>query len=198
MVPKQNFEQFLLENQLIGADNLKVLQADAQSRKVTLYQVLVEKNIFTNETLAQTLAKYFQLEHRPMPLKFDVTLAAKFPHFTLRRYRVFPLEVDDKQKEIVVAVVDPGNFLATDEIKRLAKMNVRAVVTTEAAISEAITRLTGAVGKTDGSAPTKQLLDPKVKKPERKLASAPLTALRPLLQSPPIPLDWPIRFWSMR
>jgi type IV pilus assembly protein PilB len=141
MVPKQNFEQFLIENQLVNPDSLKSAQEEAQARRVTLYQCLVEKAVFTTEQLAQALAKFHKTEYRPMPLKFDASLAKLIPQFTLRRYKIFPVE--KTEKDIVLAMVDPGNFLATDEVKRLLKINVRSVVTTEAAISEALMRLGG-------------------------------------------------------
>jgi len=134
-----NFEKFLIENQVLTVEMLKAAVVDAHTRKITLPQALVEKGIVSEEILAQTLAKYHNVPFHPGPLVFSSELLTQFPAFTIRRYKIIPLEKSDTH--ITVATANPGNFLATDEIRRLTRLDVKVVCTTDRTIQEALGRI---------------------------------------------------------
>ena len=137
---KINFEKFLVDERILTSETLKLALNDAQSQKMTLAQVLVEKGITTEDVLARGLAKFHQLEFKSGPLESEQDIIAQFPVFTLRRYRVIPLSKTESQ--VIIATASPGNFLATDEIRRLTRLEVKVVVTTESAITAALNQLT--------------------------------------------------------
>jgi type IV pilus assembly protein PilB len=134
--PKPNFEQFLIDNQVLTPEMLKTAMSDAVSRRISLYHSLVEKGAVEAETLAKALAKFHHVEYQAGPLSIDEALLAQFPLFTLRRFKVLPLAKDSRH--VTLATANPGNFLATDEIRRLTKLSVRLVCSTEAAIDTAL------------------------------------------------------------
>jgi type IV pilus assembly protein PilB len=136
---KPNFEQFLIENNILTSELLKAALAEAVARKVSLHHALVEKGAVDADALAQALAKFHQVDYQPGPLTLDHDLIAQFPIFTLRRFKVVPLTRSGQQ--ITVATANPGNFLATDEIRRITKSAVRLVCTTEKAIEMAFEQL---------------------------------------------------------
>jgi len=134
-----NFEKFLIENQVLTLDALKAAVIDAHTRKITLPQALIEKGIVSEEILAQTLAKYHQVTYHPGPLNFSPELITQIPAFTIRRYKIIPLEKTDTQ--ITIATANPGNFLATDEIRRQTRLEVKIVCTTDRVIQDALARI---------------------------------------------------------
>lgn len=134
-----NFEKFLIENQILTLDALKAAVIDAHTRKITLPQALIEKGIVSEEILAQTLAKYHNVTYHPGPLNFSPELITQIPAFTIRRYKIIPLEKTGQQ--ITIATANPGNFLATDEIRRQTRLEVKVVCTTDRVIQDALARI---------------------------------------------------------
>ena len=134
-----NFEKFLIENHVLTVDSLKAAVVDAHMRKVSLPQALIEKGIISEEVLAQAFAKYHQVQYHPGPLSLSPELIAQFPAFTIRRYKIIPLEKNGQQ--VTIATANPGNFLATDEIRRLTRLDVKVVCVTERTIQEALARM---------------------------------------------------------
>ncbi len=141
MKPKPTFEAFLVEEKLISADAIKLAIEDATKRKVPLGQVLTGKNILTEEMLAQSLAKYYQVDYCPGPLAPHAELLTQIPAFTLKRFRVIPLEKNPDH--VVVATANPGNIVAFDEIRKITKVSVKVVCTTETSIQDALSVMTG-------------------------------------------------------
>ncbi len=139
MTPKLNFEKFLIDHKLLTAETLRAAQNEASGRKVSLFTILVEKAFLSEEALGEALSKFHGVRFVPGPLPLNKDLLGQIPVFTLRRYRVIPLGKTDT--EITIATANPGNFLASDEIRRLSKLKVNMVATTESAINEALTRL---------------------------------------------------------
>lgn len=141
MATKINFEKFLIDHQVLSPEALKSALVDAQSRKMTLSQVLIEKGIMTEDALAKALSRFHQVDYMPGPLGTLPELVAQFPAFTIRRYRIIPLAKNETH--VTIATANPGNFLATDEVRRLTRLDVKVVVTTESAITSALNQLAG-------------------------------------------------------
>lgn len=144
MGPKLNFEKYLIENKVLTVEALKTAVIDAQSRKLTLHQALIEKGILSEESLAQAQAKFHGLDYYPGPLPFNPELVSQFPIFTLRRYKIIPLAKTPQQ--VTIATSNPGNFLATDEVRRLTRLEVKTVCTTDSAVMSLLNQVSGEGG----------------------------------------------------
>jgi Type II secretion system (T2SS), protein E, N-terminal domain len=109
------------------------------SRSVT--DVLLENGELTEEQLARAIAQRSGLEYVDLD-DFDIDLGAAelISQSVARRYRAVPI-ASNAAGELVVAIADPVDALAADDIAVIAKSNVRTVVAGRSAIDAVITCL---------------------------------------------------------
>ena len=74
----------------------------------------------------------------------DPAIAKLIPEDTARRYEVLPLS--RVGSSLTIAMTDPTNVFAMDDIKFMTGFNIEPVVASEAAIAEALKKLYGAPG----------------------------------------------------
>ena len=68
----------------------------------------------------------------------DLTAAARIPVALSRRHRVLGIAIDDE--EIIVAIADPGDVLAIDDVRAATGLQVRPVVVARDELNKAIDR----------------------------------------------------------
>jgi type IV pilus assembly protein PilB len=111
--------------------------ADESGRQ--LRDVLVEERIVTEVELAEALAEAYGLKTVDIiGYPIDLAAAAKIPVSMSRRHRVLGIAIDDE--EIVVAVADPGDVLALDDVRAATGLLVRPVVVARDELYKAIDR----------------------------------------------------------
>jgi type IV pilus assembly protein PilB len=105
----------------------------------TLRDVLVDEQIVTEIELAEALAEAYGLKSVDIiSYPIDLAAAAKIPVALSRRHRVLGIAMDDE--EIIVAVADPGDVIAIDDVRASTGMTVRAVVAARDELNKAIDR----------------------------------------------------------
>jgi type IV pilus assembly protein PilB len=114
-----------------------VTAADESGRP--LRDVLVDDGIVTEVELAEALAQAYgvtciDLDSYPI----DAAATAKIPFALARRHRLLGISLDDE--EIVVALADPGDVLALDDVRAATGLTVRPVVVPRDELSKAIER----------------------------------------------------------
>jgi type IV pilus assembly protein PilB len=134
-----SFESYLVKNEVFPKDALRLALEDAKRRKIPIAKALMETAKVPEESIARAIAQFHGAVYQGGPLVLDAKLIALFPAFTMRRYQFVPLGRTDD--EITVASCDPGNVLATDEIRRTTKLKVKVVCVTESTMMEALSRL---------------------------------------------------------
>ena len=109
------------------------------SRSVT--DVLLERGELTEEQLARAIAQRSGLEYVDLD-DFEIDLGASelISASVARRYRAVPI-ASNAAGELLVAIADPVDALAANDIAVIAKSNVRTVVATQSAIDAVITCL---------------------------------------------------------
>ena len=123
-------------------------QAKDGSLDANTLKYLIENKSVTDEQVAEILANEFNMtvasldNLRVSPKELEV-----FPLELAKRYKVFPLEVDDN--EIVLAVADPLNMDAIDNISHVINRSVIVQVATANAIEKAIEQNYGSGYKED-------------------------------------------------
>ena len=142
MAARVSFETFLVKNEIFPKEALRAALEDAKRRKISVSQALLETAKVSAEEIARALAKFHGVGYLAGPLTLDTALLAQIPAFTLRRYQIVP--VSRTEDEITVATTDPGNLLATDEIRRSTKLKVKTICVTESTLREALSRLQSA------------------------------------------------------
>jgi type IV pilus assembly protein PilB len=129
----------LLERGLLTREQLyAALEEQTRSRK-SLGRVLIDQGTVRESDLVATLAAQIGLEYVDLgDYQVDPTAVSTINAALARRYQAVPVSWDDGR--LVVAMADPSNVFAIDDIRTITGAEVRAVVSTRAAILEAIDR----------------------------------------------------------
>jgi type IV pilus assembly protein PilB len=105
----------------------------------SLPDVLVGEGVVTEIELAEALADAYGLHAVDLvTYPIDAAATAKIPVAMSRRHRVLGISLDDD--EIVVAISDPGDVLALDDVRAATGLTVRAVVAAKDELQKAIDR----------------------------------------------------------
>jgi len=111
----------------------------AEEASRPLRDVLVDDGIVTEVELAEALAQAYGLNSVDLVgYPIDAAATAKIPIALARRHRVLGISIDDD--EIVVAVADPGDVLALDDVRAATGLSVRPVVAARDELLKAIDR----------------------------------------------------------
>src|SRR3954470_17943165 len=108
-------------------------------------QVLVDEGTITSDQLARVIAERFGVDHVDLSIfKVDMTAANLLASSAARRYEAVPVQFLD-DRTVLVAMVDPGNVLAIDDIALMTGYEVRAA----AAAREDVVALIGRLNQLD-------------------------------------------------
>src|SRR4051812_2734846 len=129
----------LLERKLLTREQLTAaLEEQARSRK-SLGRVLVDQGIVEEADLVATLAAQIGLDFVDLgEYSVDPTAASMISPALARRYQAVPVGWDDGR--LVVAMADPSNVFAVDDIRTITGAEVKVVVGTRTAILDVVER----------------------------------------------------------
>jgi type IV pilus assembly protein PilB len=129
----------LVERGLITREQLRAaLEEQARTRR-SLGRILIDQRVVSEADLVATLAAQIGLEYVDLAeVQVDPTAVAAVSPSLCRRYQAIPIAWEDGR--LVVAMADPSNVFAIDDIRTITGAEVRTVVATRAAILEAIDR----------------------------------------------------------
>lgn len=140
----RRFERVLTESSLITAEQL----ADAkgrQSGKKSLIKTIAELGFASEKDVARTVAKGLNLEYVDLDdIEIDPTVASLVPDETARRHSLIVVAAENGT--LKVAMVDPANIFAVDDLRMLTGKEIEPFVSTEMDITAALDRLTNASG----------------------------------------------------
>ena len=106
----------------------------------TVEQVLVEQGVLNADQLARATAERFGLHHVDLNIyKADLGAANLIPPSAARRYSAVPVGFDEGK--LLVAMVDPSNVLALDDMKLLTGHELQPVVASPDDIAALISRM---------------------------------------------------------
>ncbi len=104
-----------------------------------LGEILVEQGLIDQGQLQQALAAQRGMEFiRIDGMDISAEVLEKVPAQMANTYRVVPIEYTSDTNELVVAVDDPDNLQATDDLSTLMGFKVKAKVTDAHALAEAL------------------------------------------------------------
>jgi MSHA biogenesis protein MshE len=130
----------LVQQRLISQDQLQqTLELQQQTGK-KVGRLLIESGVITEELLADALARQLRVPYvnlKTFPFRGDVVKL--LPESAARRFRALVLE--DKGDALLVAMADPLDLFAYDEITRLLKRNVSIAAVPESQLALACDRL---------------------------------------------------------
>ena len=132
-------DQLLLTRGLVGQEQLEEAMATAEQRGRSLGRVLIEMGYVSEAGLVAILAEQLGLEFVDLgEASIDASAVALVPEGTARRHSCIPVRFEDNI--LVIAMADPANVVAVDDIRALTKRDVHTVVSTKADVQSAINR----------------------------------------------------------
>jgi MSHA biogenesis protein MshE len=130
----------LLQQKLISQEQLKGALEDQSRSGRKLGRVLIESGYLSEDQIGEALAR--QLGVPFINLKyynFNSAVTRKLPEAQARRFRALLLEEQDDM--VLVAMVDPTDLFAFDEISRLTRKEVNIAVVSETLLLQTVDRI---------------------------------------------------------
>jgi type IV pilus assembly protein PilB len=129
----------LLEGGLVSADQLAIAHEEQQRVGRALGRVLIEQGVLTESQLVAALATQIGLRFVDLSdFPVDGSAIGRVPGAVCRRHSAIPIGFEDGR--LLVAMADPANVFAIDDIRSLTGMDVKPVVATRADVAAAIDR----------------------------------------------------------
>ncbi len=139
---KKKIGEILIENKLIDEITLNSALEHQNKCKKRLGEILIDWGILIEEQLLNILGKQLNCETIDLTeIKIEETVLDKIPPQLLKQYKIFPIKMENSI--IHLAMADPLNIIAIDEIKLITGCNVLPIITSEHSLSYAFERYFG-------------------------------------------------------
>jgi len=144
---KKSFGDFLIGLGVITADQLKRASQEQKQRGERLEQAIVRLSYAKEELTLQCLADYFNLPYVDLDTYLiDEKVVKIIPEEMARRHTLIPIfKIGDT---LTVAMTNPLNLLALDEVRNKVKTDVEIAISMEKKIKKAIEQHYGATAVT--------------------------------------------------
>lgn len=138
--------ELLLDAGVIGETQLTEALEEQKRTGKRLAQIFIERGLLAKGEAGRWLAlqqgyEYVNLTSEPI----DANIAQLLPEPFVRRLMALPIRQEGK--DLIVAMADPSDILAIDEVARATGLRVQTVFTTETDLEWAIEQLFENVGK---------------------------------------------------
>ena len=133
----RNLGQILVDRELISFEQLRDAEDQQRTTGRTISQVLVDQRIVTEKQLVAALATQIGMEFVDFDdLEIDPRAATMLSEQLMRRHGMVPIGFEDGR--IVIAMSNPANVIAADDVRTMTKMDVKTVVATKDEVLAAI------------------------------------------------------------
>ncbi|MFL5737399.1 MAG: GspE/PulE family protein [Actinomycetota bacterium] len=134
--PKQ-LGQILVEQGLITNEQLEEALEKHRSSSKSLGRVLIDLGLIRESHLVRALSEQVGLEFVDLTeYPVDASATGLLPEALARRYKALP--IGDRDGRLLVAMSDPANVYALDDIRAMTNRDVQPVVATAGDIEQAI------------------------------------------------------------
>lgn len=144
MITKSNEEigQMLVSEGFITERQLDKAKADSIRRNESLRKVLVGMGFVSDKDIVESLGKQMGVSFVDIDnMTLDTELVKSIPEHLAKRYNVIP--VAQQENKLTLAMADPLNVLAIDDIRLITGFDIQPVIATEEAINKAIGSMFG-------------------------------------------------------
>ena len=151
--PDRSLGQILLANGLVSTEQLELALEDHRASAKSLGRALLDLGAIGEADLVRALAEQLDLEFVDLSeRRLDPAATALLSRTLAERYRAIPIEEQDGT--LLVAMSDPTNVFALDDLRTITDRDIRPVVATAADIEAAIGWLSPSV--IEGTAPRRR------------------------------------------
>jgi type IV pilus assembly protein PilB len=131
----------IVEMGFLAQDRVEAAVEEGKASGRSPEQVLLESGAITGDQLARAVAQRFGLDHVDLTIyKTDVSALNSITPQAARRLGAVPIGTDDTGT-LIVAMSDPSNVLALDDLKLMTGYEVRAVVASREDIASLIAKM---------------------------------------------------------
>lgn len=135
--------ELLVERKIIHTDQLEHALRIQQEKGGLLGQILVTLGYATEEAIAQALTAQYGFPYLPLKsYSIDEEYLSMVPENVARQYFLVP--VDKIGDTLAVAMADPLNGKAVEDVEMLTRCSVQVFVATMSDVAEAIQKYYGA------------------------------------------------------
>jgi type IV pilus assembly protein PilB len=136
--------EILIKENLITADQLRQAMDFQKSNGGRLGNALVKLNFLSDDEVTAVLSRQYGVPSINLSyFEVDPSVTKLIPIETAMKYQILPLS--RVGSSLTVAMVDPTNVFAMDDIKFMTGFNIEPVVASEGSITEAIKKHYGSV-----------------------------------------------------
>ncbi|MDQ8044643.1 MAG: ATPase, T2SS/T4P/T4SS family [Solirubrobacteraceae bacterium] len=140
--PRRRLGDIVVDAMWVPRNVVEEMVDEARSLGRPIGQLLLDRGLLTSEQLGQAIAERFGLPYLSIrQAEVDLRAATLIDATTARRLRSLPVAFDDET--LVVAMVDPGNIVALDDIAMLTGQRVRPIVVGDEDLDLVIGRVLG-------------------------------------------------------
>ncbi len=142
---KKMLGESLVELGLITAEQLRQAELEAKADAETLQKILTKKGLISEEDLTAFLSQEFDLPSIDLAnYLIEPEIIDLVPEALARKHLMIPiLKIGN---DLTVAMVDPSDVFAVDELNMKTGLNIESAVTTEAGLKKALDQHYGAKG----------------------------------------------------
>ncbi len=133
----------LVEDGLLGANQVEALLEQQKKEGARLVKLVVEKAYVSEQDLAVCMGRVLNVT--PINLARLVILpelADLFPREMMHSHRVVP--ISRLENKLFLAMADPLNVLAIDDVRRITKLEIAPLIASEKAIADKLSALDAA------------------------------------------------------
>ncbi|MGZ4103894.1 MAG: GspE/PulE family protein [Actinomycetota bacterium] len=132
--------EILIDDGLITEEQLDDARRESEQNGKSLGRTLIDLGLVGESNLVKALATQIGLPFMDLSdFQIDMTAASLVPQSLAKRYTALPIAFEEEV--LIVAMSDPGNVFAVDDIRTLTGRDIRIVVATRTDIGDAIERV---------------------------------------------------------
>lgn len=137
--------ELLLENNLITEEQLNIALEEQKAKGIKLGEAIIGLGYITQDAINDLLCQQLNIDFVDLrKIEIDDSIARMVGEKVVRKYMLLPFALDDRQANVIkVAMEDPMNIMAIDDIGIITGMTVQPYLSTHAYISTAIDKLYG-------------------------------------------------------
>lgn len=134
---RKKLGDILIELNLLTTEQLQKVLAIQQKTNKRLGDILISEGIISEEDLMRVLELQLGIPHVNLNKFFiDPELVELIPEYLAREYTAFPVKKENNI--LIVALNDPLNILAVDDLKMVTGFDIQVVMASKQEIEEAI------------------------------------------------------------
>src|SRR5947199_10278248 len=133
----QRLGDLLVKEKIITPEQLQQATKVQKETSCRLGSALVKLNFLTDEDVTNFLSRQYGVPAINLSyFEIDASVVKLIPYETAKRYQILPLS--RVGASLTIAMVDPTNVFAMDDIKFMTGFNIEPVVASESSILEGI------------------------------------------------------------